>query len=128
MSCVCARVCVAQPKVDLHFCRCSRHSGRYTVADTQWRIHSGRYTAAPNQDTQWWTHSRSLGDLPDIVTSPPCSMFRILGAAKPPPMLVSVMQVTQAAMQQFQYHAFQLTCEARIDFIISLPQYLITKL
>jgi len=58
------------------------------VADTQRWIHRGRYTAAPNQDTQWWTHSRSLGDLPDIETSPPCSTFRILGAAKPPPVLV----------------------------------------
>jgi len=76
------------------------------VADTQWRIHnggytaadSGRYTAAPNQDTQWWIHSRSLGDLPDIVTSPPCSTFRILGAAKPPPMLVIVIHMVVRSM------------------------------
>jgi hypothetical protein len=59
-----------------------------TVADAQWQIHNAGYTAAPNQDTQWWTHSRNLGDLPDIVTSPPCSTFRILGAAMSPPMLV----------------------------------------
>jgi len=51
-------------------------------------IHSGRYTAAPNQDTQWWIHSRSLGDLPGIVTSPPSSTFQILEAAKPQPVLV----------------------------------------
>jgi len=66
------------------------HNGGYTAADTQRQIHSGRYTAVPNQDTQWRIHSRSLGDLPDIVTSPPCSTFRILGAAKPPPMLVCI--------------------------------------
>jgi hypothetical protein len=64
------------------------HSSRYTAADTQRQIHSGRYTAAPNQDTQWWIHSRSLGDLPDIATSLPCSTIRILEAAKPPPVLV----------------------------------------
>jgi len=71
----------------------SRHSGRYKVADTQRRIHSGRYTAADTQQHQIKIHSRSLGDLPDIVTSPPCSTFRILGAAKPPPMLVIVIHM-----------------------------------
>jgi hypothetical protein len=34
----------------------------YTAAYIQLQIHSGRYTAAPNQNTQWWIHSRSIDD------------------------------------------------------------------
>jgi hypothetical protein len=78
------------------------HNGGYTVADTQRQIYSGRYTAAPNQDTQWWTHSRSLSDLPDI-TSPPWSTFRILGAAKPPPVLV---EYTHTVLPNFHIITF----------------------
>jgi len=50
--------------------RIYKNSSRYTARYTQRQIHGGRYTAADIQQHQIKIHSRSLGDLPDIATSP----------------------------------------------------------